>query len=81
MFNIVLSGRYIKIINLRAFALIALFLLLMFLFITAIGIEYIDHVLNGRKDGETSRFLYMFLRIYSIAGYLFCALSVIHIIY
>ena len=69
-----------KKINLRAFASIALFFLLIFLFVTAIGIEYIDHVLNGRQNGEISPLLYRFLRIHSIAGYLFCVLSIIHII-
>ena len=69
-----------KKINVRAFASIALFFLLIILFVTAVGIEYIDHVLDGRQNGETSPLLHKFLRIHSLAGYLFCASSIIHII-
>ena len=62
--------------NLRAFASISMFCLIIFLFVTAIGIEIIDHVLNQHE----SHFRNIVLRVHVITGFLFCALSIIHII-
>ncbi|MDR0468320.1 MAG: hypothetical protein LBG67_05685 [Campylobacteraceae bacterium] len=65
-----------KISNFRAFASISLFFLVTILFVTAIGIEFIDHALRQREQ----ILFHIILRIHVIIGFTFCAFSIIHIV-
>lgn len=70
-----------KKLNIRAFASISLFFLLIILIVTTIGIEYTDHVLDYRqKETDGVNPLFLFLRIHAISGYLFCVFSIVHIV-
>ena len=61
--------------NIRAFVSIWLFVFLIILFGSAIGIEIFDHIIKDQP-----RFLFQLKRIHSIVGYMFIALGSVHII-
>ena len=61
--------------NFRAFISISLFVFLIILFASAIAIEILDHVVMDR-----ARDLQRVKRVHVVSGYIFVALSVVHII-
>jgi hypothetical protein len=62
--------------NLRAIVSISLFLLLIILFITAIGLEILEDAIAP----DLVELHGIFADIHTISGFLFCGLSIIHII-
>jgi hypothetical protein len=62
--------------NLRAVVSISLFLLLMILFITAIGLEILEDAIAP----DLVELHGIFTGIHIVSGLLFCSLSIIHII-
>ncbi|GBR73820.1 hypothetical protein NO1_1106 [Candidatus Termititenax aidoneus] len=68
-----------KRINIRAFVSISLFVLLIILFITGIGILAID--VEEMVDPEPYlEFLHIIKDIHTVAGFLFIGLSIIHLV-
>jgi len=61
--------------NFRAFVSIMLFVLLIMLFITAIGIEILDHIIEDQP-----KLLSRVTRVHVISGYIFVVLSFFHIV-
>jgi len=78
--------------NIRAIVSISLLVLLIILFITAVGIQILDEIIDPQilismylnPEKNSSSFLVelqtIITAIHVIAGFLFCGLSIIHII-
>jgi hypothetical protein len=78
--------------NIRAIVSLSLFILIIILFITALGIQILDSIIDPEiliemylnQDGQSSSFLVelqgIITAVHVIAGFMFCGLSIIHII-